>query len=84
MTDVESSAKTLKKIDVIRPRIVSQKETISFLTDRVSTLESVNSTLESANSALESAVAALETEKAVLDAKLKYWCAPRRLVQFQC
>jgi transposase/exonuclease VII small subunit len=81
MTDVESSAKTLKKIDVIRPRIVSQKETISFLTDRVSTLESVNSTLESANSALESAVAALETEKAVLDAKLKYYEEQYRLSQ---
>ena len=57
--DVKSDAKSPRKVDVIRPRIVSQKETISFLSDRVSTLET--------------AVAALESEKAVLDAKLKYY-----------
>ena len=78
--DVESSAKTPRKIDVIRPRIVSQKETISFLASTVSeqalTIAAQTgtiTTLETENAALESAVATLETEKAVLDAKLKYY-----------
>jgi transposase len=77
---VESSAKTPRKIDVIRPRIVSQKETISFLASTVSeqalTIAAQTgtiTTLETENAALESAVATLETEKAVLDAKLKYY-----------
>ena len=65
---------------MIRPRIVSQKETISFLASTVSeqalTIAAQTgtiTTLETENAALESAVATLETEKAVLDAKLKYY-----------
>ena len=81
MEDVESSATTPRNIDVIRPRIVSRKETISFLSDRVSTLETEKAALETENTTLESAVSALEAEKAVLDAKLKYYEEQYRLAQ---